>query len=413
MGIRRIVIAFLTVLICLTTFHFVMSVQAATMSENKTSMQTPPYMNQPSTNDNIVVYINWDGFADYYVDLAEKQGKIPTLSRIKNEDGVYFSNAYTGIPSITNPMQAAIASGTTSRFTDNHFRYFNRKLNMVIQEQPPTKNEAETLAEAAVRQNLNVISINQFASQNRGTVVGDPSKAYILAPVGTNGYSDVSARFDEAIRLIKTLKIGNVSFERFPRFIALYMDDLDGIGHNEAKTYGVSPVTTEEARKQAVIDRLALMDHKLGELIQTCKDVGIYNNISFVLTTDHGMAPFGSQQLEIIEDSTQTKLSDLIATIESLGPGYRCQILQPGKIQMPSPETDIAIVTVGLQVQLSFIDEFDPNVIDMKNQKIAETLKNKNYIDKIMFPDEMMNHGIKAGFADLIISPTLSFSFAK
>src|SRR5690554_5379183 len=91
------------------------------------SSSVQPALPVENSGGNIIVYINWDGFAKYYLDLAETQGKVPTLSRIKNE-GVFFANAYSGIPSITNPMQAAMASGTTPRFTDNHYRYFDKEL---------------------------------------------------------------------------------------------------------------------------------------------------------------------------------------------------------------------------------------------------------------------------------------------
>ena len=191
-----------------------------------TSAETPASGGGP-----IVVYLNWDGFARYYIDLAEAQGKIPTLSRIRKTEGVFFENASSGIPSITNPMQATLASGTTPRFTDNHYRYYDKKLNRVIQEQPARKNEAETLAEAAVRQGGKVLSINQFAFLTEGTVAGGQAKIYINAPVGANGHADFTARFDEAIRLIKN-NYGGLFTEQSPLLLALYIDDLDALGLN-------------------------------------------------------------------------------------------------------------------------------------------------------------------------------------
>lgn len=399
---RQWIITFLWV-ICAMFIVSTANTQAAVPEYDSLGVLTA----SPSDAGNIVVYINWDGFANYYVDLAEAQGRIPTLSWIKNEAGVYFSQAYTAIPSITGPMQVAMVSGTTPRYTDNHFRYFHKDLNRVIQEQPTAKNEAETLAEAAVRQNLDVLAVHQFALQNRGTVVGDPTKAYISLPA--NGHSDAEARFDEAIRIIKTLRSGELTFSRLPRFIALYMDDLDGIGHNMGKAYGLPQVTTEEERKQAIVDRLEIMDRKLGEFIQACQEAGIYERMSFVLTTDHGMAPLGFQR-SMADDSRSSKLRDLIAAIEALGPGYKCEAMN-NHFQEPSVGTDIAMVTAGLQVQLSYIGEFNPDVINAKNNAIANALKDLVYIDGIMFPDEMISRGIKYGFADLIISPKPPYHF--
>lgn len=359
---------------------------------------------------NIVVYINWDGFASYYFDLAEQQGKIPTLSRIKNEEGVYFSNAFTSIPSITDPMQVAIASGTTPRFTDNFFRYFDKKQNRVIQENPSRKNEAETIAEAAVRHQLEVVAINKFAFQNRGTVSGDPLRAYIFAPMGPGGSSDAITRFNEAINLVKTLKAGQLTFRRIPRFIALYMDDLDGIGHNEKPKNGMKLAVSETARRQAVVNRLAVMDSKLGDLIQACQTAGIYQQMSFVLTTDHGMAPYGMQQT-VTDDSRTSKLQALIAAIEKLGPGFKCEALHPDQNAMPKPGTEIALVTVGLQVQLSYIGVLDPEAIKAKNAKVRAALAGEPYIGKIIDREDLLARGTKAGFADLVISPKPPYHF--
>jgi len=366
---------------------------------------------------NIVVYINWDGFAKYYLDLAEAQGKVPPLSRIKNGEGVFFANAISGIPAITNPMQAVLASGTTPRFTGNHYRYFDKELNRVIQEAPARKNEAETLAEAAVRQGVKAFAINQFAFLHRGTGQAGQEKTYFSAPPGMNGYADYSARFDEAVRFLRAyagkVNAGGLPERRTPFLLALYMDDLDAVGHNLKEAYGVSPVRTEAERRQAVVDRLALMDKKLADVIQVCRETGLYEEMSFILTTDHGMAPmgFGISPEPGFAGSAASKLPDLLACIEALGPGYKCEVLMPGGKERPEPETDIAVVTAGLMVQLSYVNEVNPNVIREKNARIARALQDTDYIGGIMFPRGMKTRGVKPGFADLLISPKPPYHF--
>ena len=114
---------------------------------------------------------------------------------------------------------------------------------------------------------------------------------------GVNGYADYSARFDEAIRFLRAYaekrNSGSLPERQAPFLLALYMDDLDAVGHNMKEVYGVSPVRTEAERRQAVVDRLALMDRKLAEFIEVCRETGLYEEMSFLLTTDHGMAPMG------------------------------------------------------------------------------------------------------------------------
>lgn len=377
---------------------------------------TPPALpgGESRQGGNIVVYINWDGFAKYYLDLAEAQGKVPTLSWIKNE-GVFFANATSGIPAITNPMQAVLASGTTPRFTNNHYRYFDKELNRVLQEAPARKNEAETLAEAAFRQGVKAFAINQFAFLYRGTGWAGQEQTYFAAPPGANGYDDCIARFDEAIRFLHAFaeEMNAGGLPEAPFLLALYMDDLDAVGHNMKEIYGVSPVRTEAERRQAVVDRLALMDRKLAEFIEACRETGLYEEMSFILTTDHGMAPmgFGPATGPAIEESAASKLPDLLARIEALGTGYKCEVLMPGGKESPEKETDIAVVTVGLMVQLSYVNEFNPNVIQEKNARIAQALQNTDYTGRIMFPQEMKGRGVKPGFADLLISPEPPYHF--
>lgn len=352
-------------------------------------------------NDNYVVYINWDGFAWYYYELANEGDttRTPVLNEIINK-GVLFTDAFTGIPSITNAMQPAIVSGAWPATTGNAYRYYDKAANTVIQF--ARENNAETIAEAAVRQGLKVASVNQFALEDRGTTIGDPARPYIQADGDEGGIS----RFDTAIRMIKGEPAGNettrIELVDIPRFIALYMDDLDGLGHNEEETYGIPTASTEEGRLQNVLDRLEIFDAKLGEFIQACKDSGIYDNMTFVLTTDHGMAPFGQQGAEP-DDYGKSSLPDLYTTLQGLG--YTVQVLGGG--QSPGAGTDIVLVDVGLEVQLSFTGDY----AEQELQSIIDAIKDKVYIGRIMKKDEMNERGVLEGFCDLLISPKSPYHF--
>ena len=61
----------------------------------------------PLIDDAYVVYINWDGFARYYLDelIKDAVGKAsPTLQKIM-EEGVFFDKLESTFPFITNPLQ--------------------------------------------------------------------------------------------------------------------------------------------------------------------------------------------------------------------------------------------------------------------------------------------------------------------
>lgn len=349
--------------------------------------------------DKYVVYINWDGFAKYYFDEASSEGKTPILDSLIKK-GVYFENASTGIPSITNAMQAAIVSGTYSQGTGNSYRYYDKDKNLVVQYS--RENEAETIAEAAVRQGLKVASVHQFALQDRGTAFGDVDKAYIQVP----DPSDYSVRFDEAIKLINgepvQSGISSIEIIDIPKFMALYMDDLDGIGHNEKGAYGNEVAGSEVERKNLVKARLGEMDTKLGEFIEACKNRGIYDNMSFILTTDHGMSPYGQQGAKADEYS-KSKLPEVLAKLQSMG--YKPEALLSG--QSAKDDTDLVVVSVGLQAQLTFRNKFTAEEVE----NIVSAFKDEAYVGTIMKNQEIIERGSRADFADIIISPKPPYSF--
>ncbi len=350
---------------------------------------------------NCVVYINWDGFAWYYYELANKGSisKTPVINELIRQ-GVLFGNAYTGIPSITNPMQSAVVSGAWPVTTGNCYRYYDTEKKTVIQFR--RENRAENIAEAAVRQGLTVASVHQFILENRGTKAGDPARPYIWV----GNHTDYEARFNAAIKLIKGEPAGKgssrVKLEKVPELIAIYMDDLDGIGHNDRLAGRLTPFPAEARRLRKVINRLQRMDRKLGLFLQACRDAEIYESMSFILTSDHGMAPFG-QQGAGPDDYGRSKLPDLIDSIRQLG--YKVEVLAGG--EKPEKDTQIVLVTAGLEVQLSFTGEFAGEDIE----KIANRVKGKKYVGQIMKKDEMMSRGAMEGFADLLISPAVPYCF--
>ncbi len=352
------------------------------------------------TNDNYVVYINWDGFAWYYYELANSGGivKTPVINDLIQK-GVIFKNAYTGIPSITNPMQSAIVSGAWPNVTRNCYRYYDKKQKRVIQFR--RENKAETIAEAAVRQGIKVASVHQFILENRGCEAGNADRPYIT--LGER--ADYEDRFDAAIKLIKGEAVGKgksrIKLDYIPKFISIYMDDLDGLGHNN-RTYGIPAAQTEEGRLCNVMRRLKQMDEKLCEFIDECKGVGIYDNMSFVLTADHGMTPYGRQD-KMSDCYAKSMLLDLIGAIER--GGFKTQVLSAG--ESPKKDTDIVLVGAGLQIQLSFTKEHTKEDL----QKIMTAVLGKEYIGRIMEKDELAQRGAMDGFADLLISPRPPYSF--
>lgn len=353
------------------------------------------------TNDRMVVYINWDGFAWYYYECANK-GELagtPVMNSLIKE-GVLFSDTCTGIPSITNPMQTSILTGAWPSVTGNCYQYFDRHSSKILK--TGRENRAENLAEAITRQGFRAASIHQFILENRGTFAASKENPYVQ--LGNN--ADYAARFDEAINFVKSMKVyspaASINENIMPAFLAIYMDDLDGIGHNSWFTYGVPPVKSESERLESILKRLKLMDAKLGVFIQACREAGIYDKVSFLLTSDHGMTPYGIQN-GLDDGCGYSKLPDLVNALQSMD--YKTEVLSEGK--GPKKDTDIVLAPTGLQVQLFFTGQDDKPDVD----RITAALTKKEYIGVVMSKTELIRRGSADEFADMLISPKPPYSF--
>jgi predicted AlkP superfamily pyrophosphatase or phosphodiesterase len=128
-----------------------------------------------------VVYMNWDGFAYYYFDelvRREVNNSMPTLQKILSE-GVSFANLRTTLPSITNPCQNMILSGSTSAVTKNIYRYYNKETDKVVQQR--RENANKTIAHVAVEAGMRVASVSHYLLEN---LLNPRYSRYVLHQIG-------------------------------------------------------------------------------------------------------------------------------------------------------------------------------------------------------------------------------------
>ena len=314
----------------------------------------------PLIDDAHVIYINWDGFAKYYLDefFATEEGRNSTLYKLKSE-GVYFENLRNTFPSITNPVQNQILSGGTSLITGNVYRYYDKKTDNVIQQQ--RENNALILPQVTVGAGLSTVSVRMYLAEpyltstdkNRLYVTEDPSNPKVIARGKSGDHFD---RMEQAIKMIKgePVLVGGQTFvfEEMPRLTIIYADDLDAVGHNENSHYGYSLAKTEEERRKNIQTLLKEMDQKLGELIKAAKERGIYEKLTFFLTTDHGMSPYGSRGVSDTMDYGITKLHKLIEDVNNYNSSYVLERVQPG--YKPQKRTNIVGVSANLNMYMTF-----------------------------------------------------------
>ncbi|SDE55868.1 Predicted pyrophosphatase or phosphodiesterase, AlkP superfamily [Paenibacillus sp. UNCCL117] len=355
----------------------------------------------------IVVYINWDGFADAWYELVNRSyGGTPHLNALLKE-GVRFTRSETGIPSITGAMQQCIASGAWPADTGNCYRYYDVSRNQVIQF--ARHNALENIAEAAVRHGVAVASVNAWYFENRGTSEGDIRQPYIQCPP----YSNFADRVQTIIRLIggEPVMTGDrlVTFEEMPQLLSVYADDIDTVSHNGRPVYnGMRTADTRQMWYDNIAETIMRMDEALGWLVEALKRRGVYDRTTIVLTTDHGMAYYGAPDRESgasAAPEAMSRLADLAETVAEAGrrvrgERYKVEVLcRDG--QQAQDDTEIVITVVTLQAQINFRVDADQAALD----EIVSAIRAKSYYGTHLTKEQLLRKGAMPGFADLLISP--------
>ena len=349
--------------------------------------------NNEEKDENKLIYINIDGLS---YDLYEKANKRP-LTQTTNIDslinnGALFTNAFTGIPSITGPMQQSIVSGAWPIDTGNCYRYYDLAKDQVVQH--TRENKLENIAEAANRNGINFIGINSWYFEKAGK---DKNRDNIyIESREKNGYK---GRFKA---LKEVLKDGASS-----RFISIYLDDIDGAAHNSIG------LKTREEVEGSMISLLKNIDTEIGEVIEILKDKEAFDKTNFVITTDHGAVAFGADTREQaqVKDYAYSQLPDLLETISRLGKKH---VGEGFEVEMVNKKGDKAkksshaiVTTAGLQAQIKFRKHPSREFLE----EIISNVKNKAYYGTHLTGQELELKGVPQKFADLLISPKPPYHF--
>jgi predicted AlkP superfamily pyrophosphatase or phosphodiesterase len=357
--------------------------------------------------DYYAVYINIDGFPKHIYDEALSKGVVPNLSYYGSK-GMFFTNLQTIFPSITNAVQAAIISGAHSNETTNVIAYFDKTENKVISQE--RTNLAPTFYQVAASNGISIASVRHYPAYPDPLSTTNLNLLYINVPEGET--ADGELRFSQAIKALKGEEFvsGNLTLrlEKIPRLFTVYVDDLDAIGHNGI-SYGNTPALSLEGRRNNVINALAKLDAKIGELVEVYKEAGIYDKTVFAITTDHGMSPYGSYS-PIKDKYGDSKLPALKAKIESINPLYKFESLAPG--ESPNPGTTVVAIGDNLQKGLTFIGGIKPSIQELI--EIQTILQSEPYIYKVYNRNELILQQIwrGAGF-DLVVVPSERYHFSS
>ncbi|MGZ9585551.1 alkaline phosphatase family protein [Paenibacillus marinisediminis] len=352
------------------------------------------------------IYINWDGFAYNWYELANTASYTgtPTLNALIQE-GITFTNARTNLPSITNPMQVGIVTGGYPIDTGNSYRYYDVLQNKVIQY--ARDNKLETLAEAAVNHGIDIAAAATYIFEGRGAEAGNEKRPYF----GDIGFGEA---VDVLINLINEQPVVSggktIKMDGIPRFMSAYGSQIDADGHNQSGNTVATLKEYNDRIAKTVID----YDAHLGRLVQALKDAGIYERTTIFLTTDHGMATFGAPMQNPqppYPPGTLSSLTDLEQTIAEVGQMFQGEnfkvesVYQEG--QQAQPDTQVVITSVGLNAMINFRIPVENAVYE----EIVKRVQSKEYYGDHLYKMDLLKRGMPPGWADLLISPKPPYNF--
>lgn len=320
-----------------------------------------------------VILVDWDGLDPDYLsrvptpnlDALASRGSLSTIS------GTYHT--------ISNPSRASMSTGAYPETHDNAAYVYDPATNRA-QDQSRFL-AAETIAQVLAAEGKTLASVQWYMVQNYGAAYGDPEHLYVQ-PGGK-----FEKRVDAAIEILNQRPVDSggtlVTVPKIPDFLAVYSSDLDSAGH-------------ENGAESPVVDAaLAESDRQLGRLVQATKDVGIYGEVAWLLTSDHGMTSWN-----------KTLIPQVLATVTAAG--YVPEIVTPGR--SPKPETEVIIVPNGVRIG-DFTLRGDAATPEAR-EKIKAALKGMAEIERVLDEPDLDALHASEKLGDLVAEARPPWGFA-
>jgi predicted AlkP superfamily pyrophosphatase or phosphodiesterase len=265
------------------------------------------------TRPKYVILVDWDGFDPDYL------GRVPTPNLDTLASRGSLSIADGTFHTLSNPSRASMSTGAHPEVHGNAAYFFNEGTNRAVGQ--TRFLAAETINQALAAGGKTTASVQWYTVQNHGTAYGDPEHLYVQSG------GPFANRVDAAIEILNLRPVNSggqmVTVPKRPDFMAVYGSDLDDLGHSEG------------AESPNIGALLAELDRQLGRLVRATKDVGIYKETAWILTSDHGMTTW-----------TLTLLPEVYAAITAAG--YKPEFVTPGNA--PDDATEVIIVPNAVRI---------------------------------------------------------------
>lgn len=329
-----------------------------------------------------LVYINIDGFSYSYLEQILRREEDGPFQQLLAE-GMLFTNLRSGLISITNPMQSAILCGAWSNRTHNFYQNYDWETGLVVKHKRTF--DAENVADVFIKQGKTAVSIHQFMLENNPCRAGEKSCAYITCPQEHSNSFQRFALLDRIVQGQPVISDGKeLTYTEFPDFLALYVDDIDSLGHNNA--YEEYPKRSRfEERQQDIQQRLDSIGWELLRFVELCQERGLWDQLVILVTTDHGMTPFWGE----------SRLSDLVSRLREAG------------IQVDTPESRnerTRVIALPYTIELSLYGA--PDLTEAERQTVERVCRDIKYVQRVFCKEEMtMQYGMDSRGPDFLLSP--------
>jgi arylsulfatase A-like enzyme len=252
-----------------------------------------------------VVVVDWDGFDPSYLHRT----RLPSLEALRRR-GVR-AHAWATYRPASNPSRASLVTGAYPQTHRNSAYVYDPAANVITGQ--TRRLAVDNLARSITRQGGTVAAAGWYMVENNGAYLGNPGALY----VGAHG---CEGNTDNAVRILRGEPVQSagkqITVPRVPDLLAVYCPELDTVGHR---------VGPRSARITEVLRRL---DAQLGRIVYATRQVGIHDDTTFVLVSDHGMTEFSQTAHDVL-------LHRLTAE------GFRAEILVRG--ESPRPETEVIV----------------------------------------------------------------------
>lgn len=320
-----------------------------------------------------VILVDWDGFDPNYLSLTPT----PNLDSLQQRGSL--STARSTFHSVSNPARASMSTGAYPERHGNVAYVFDPFTNT-------TQGQSRFLAAQTINQSLaaagrTTASVQWYMVQNYGTSYGDPRHLYVQ-PGGT-----FEKRVDAAIEILNRRPVDSggqaTTVPEIPDFMAVYSSDIDGLGHAQGPDSPAMPALIAEH------------DRQLGRLIQATKDVGIYDDTAFMLTSDHGMTAWN-----------RTLIPQVMETIAA--EGYKPEVVRSGN--SPAEDTEVIIQASG--VRIGDLTLRGAAASRDAERRIERALRRMPEVEHVLDDRDLRRLRASSKLGDLVVEARPPFGFA-